>query len=161
MKVKSESEVTPVFLPGESQGRGSLVGCRLWGHTESDTTEVTQQQQQQQYSFSIHFYYYMWSVFPLIFKNHHIHSPIHKINKGPTVQHGELYAISCNNLYGKRSEEDVNIYTNIYKYEWLCCIPETNTALQINYTSVKNQKNHQYFLSINYSFFYLVTDLSY
>ena len=37
---------TPVFLPGESQGRGSLVGCRLWGHTESDATEVTQQQQQ-------------------------------------------------------------------------------------------------------------------
>ena len=33
----------PVFLPGESQGRGSLVGCRLWGHTELDTTEVTQQ----------------------------------------------------------------------------------------------------------------------
>ena len=32
---------TPVFLPGESQGRGSLVGCRLWGHTELDTTEAT------------------------------------------------------------------------------------------------------------------------
>ena len=32
---------TPVFLPGESQGRGSLVGCRLWGRTESDTTEAT------------------------------------------------------------------------------------------------------------------------
>ena len=32
---------TPVFLPGESQGRGTLVGCRLWGCTESDTTEVT------------------------------------------------------------------------------------------------------------------------
>ena len=32
---------TPVFLPGESQGRGSLVGCRLWGQTELDTTEVT------------------------------------------------------------------------------------------------------------------------
>ena len=32
---------TPVFLPGESQGRGSLVGCRLWGCTESDTTEAT------------------------------------------------------------------------------------------------------------------------
>ena len=31
----------PVFLPGESQGRGSLVGCRLWGRTESDTTEAT------------------------------------------------------------------------------------------------------------------------
>ena len=37
---------TPVLLPGESQGRGSLVGCRLWGRTESDTTEATQQQQQ-------------------------------------------------------------------------------------------------------------------
>ena len=32
---------TPVLLPGESQGRGSLVGCHLWGCTESDTTEVT------------------------------------------------------------------------------------------------------------------------
>ena len=32
---------TLVFLPGESQGWGSLVGCRLWGCTESDTTEVT------------------------------------------------------------------------------------------------------------------------
>ena len=32
---------TPVFLPGESQGWGSLVGCRLWGHTELDMTEVT------------------------------------------------------------------------------------------------------------------------
>ena len=31
----------PAFLPGESQGRGSLVGCHLWGRTESDTTEVT------------------------------------------------------------------------------------------------------------------------
>ena len=32
---------TPVFLPGESQGRGILVGCRLWGHTESDMTDAT------------------------------------------------------------------------------------------------------------------------
>ena len=32
---------TPVFLPGEWQGQGSLVGCHLWGCTESDTTEVT------------------------------------------------------------------------------------------------------------------------
>ena len=30
---------TPMFLPRESQGRGSLVGCHLWGHTESDMTE--------------------------------------------------------------------------------------------------------------------------
>ena len=39
-----------MFLPGESQGWQSLVGCHLWGRTESDTTEVTQQQQQY-YSF--------------------------------------------------------------------------------------------------------------
>ena len=32
---------TPAVLRGESQGRESLVGCRLWGHTESDTTEAT------------------------------------------------------------------------------------------------------------------------
>ena len=37
---------TPVFLPGESQGWRSLVGCRLWGRTELDTTKTTQQQQQ-------------------------------------------------------------------------------------------------------------------
>ena len=35
---------TPVSLPGDSQGRGSLVGCCLWGCTESDTTEATEQQ---------------------------------------------------------------------------------------------------------------------
>ena len=38
---------TPVFLPGESQGWGSLVDCRLWGHTKLDMTEAPQQQQQQ------------------------------------------------------------------------------------------------------------------
>ena len=32
---------TPVFLPGESQGKGNLVGCCLWGLIELDTTEVT------------------------------------------------------------------------------------------------------------------------
>ena len=32
---------TPVFLPGESQGWQSLVDCRLWGRTESDTPEAT------------------------------------------------------------------------------------------------------------------------
>ena len=47
---------TPVFLPGESQGWGSLMGCCLWGRTESDTTEAMQQQQQQHVS-EIHFYY--------------------------------------------------------------------------------------------------------
>ena len=44
MHWRRKLQPTPVFLPGESQGRGSLVGCRLWGRTESDTTEVTEQQ---------------------------------------------------------------------------------------------------------------------
>ena len=35
------------FSPEESQGWGSLVGCHLWGRTELDMTEATQQQQQQ------------------------------------------------------------------------------------------------------------------
>ena len=38
---RGKRQPTPVFLPGESQGQGSLVGCRLWGRTESDTTEAT------------------------------------------------------------------------------------------------------------------------
>ena len=33
-------------LAWRSPGTGSLVGCRLWGRTESDTTEATQQRQQ-------------------------------------------------------------------------------------------------------------------
>ena len=39
--LEKEMAPTPVFLPGESQRWGSLVGCHLWGRTESDTTEVT------------------------------------------------------------------------------------------------------------------------
>ena len=40
--LEKEMAPTPVFLPGESQGQGSLVGCCLWGHAESDTTEATE-----------------------------------------------------------------------------------------------------------------------
>ena len=41
---KSDRHINIVYCSansgqGESQGWGSLVGCRLWGHTESDTTE--------------------------------------------------------------------------------------------------------------------------
>ena len=39
--LEKEMETHSMFLPGESQGQGSLVGFRLPGHTESDTTEVT------------------------------------------------------------------------------------------------------------------------
>ena len=49
MHWRRKRQPIPVFLPGESQGWGSLVGCYLWGRTELDTTEATQQQQQQLY----------------------------------------------------------------------------------------------------------------
>ena len=49
---------TPVFLPGESQGRGSLVGCRLWVCTESDMTEAMQQQQQSPITFFFFLIFY-------------------------------------------------------------------------------------------------------
>ena len=35
---------TPVFLPGESRGQKSLVGYSLWGHKESERTEITLQE---------------------------------------------------------------------------------------------------------------------
>ena len=41
MRWRRKWQPTPVFLPGESQGRGTLVGCHLWDRTESDTTEAT------------------------------------------------------------------------------------------------------------------------
>ena len=41
MQRRRKWQPTPVFLPGKSQGRRGLVGCCLWGHTESDATEVT------------------------------------------------------------------------------------------------------------------------
>ena len=44
MQWRRKWQPTPVFLPGESQGWGSLVGSHLWSRTELDTTEVTQQQ---------------------------------------------------------------------------------------------------------------------
>ena len=55
MHWRGKWQPTPVFLPGESQERGSLVDCRLWGHTESDTTEATQQQQQQNMFYIIYY----------------------------------------------------------------------------------------------------------
>ena len=60
MHWKRKWKPAPVFLPEGSQGWESLVGCRLWGHTESDMTEATEQQKQFQHQsfqwiFRIHF----------------------------------------------------------------------------------------------------------
>ena len=43
-EMATHSSVLAWRIPGVV---GSLVGCRLWGLTESDVTEATQQQQQQ------------------------------------------------------------------------------------------------------------------
>ena len=51
------SVMEPQPCLGIEEGWGSLVGCRLWSRTESDTTEATQQQQQQCY-FTTSFYSY-------------------------------------------------------------------------------------------------------
>ena len=62
---------TPVFLPGESQGRGSLVGC-LWGRTESDTTEATEQQQQDvKYVCCTHFVFLLVEKYTKMLLNEH------------------------------------------------------------------------------------------
>ena len=39
--LEKEMATHSMFLPGESQGWGSVVGCRPLGHIESDTTEAT------------------------------------------------------------------------------------------------------------------------
>ena len=46
MHWRGKWQPTPLFVRGESQGQGSLVGCRLQGRTELGTTEATLQQQQ-------------------------------------------------------------------------------------------------------------------
>ena len=39
MNRRRQWQPTPVLLPGKSHGQRSLVGCHVWGHEESDTTE--------------------------------------------------------------------------------------------------------------------------
>ena len=46
-KMEEEMATDSGVLARRIPGTGGLVGCRLWGHTESDTTEATQQQQLQ------------------------------------------------------------------------------------------------------------------
>ena len=41
MHLRRTWQPTPVFLPGESPGWGSLVGYCLWGHTESTSHDFT------------------------------------------------------------------------------------------------------------------------
>ena len=57
MRWRRKWQLTPIFLPGESQGRGSLVGCHLWGCTELDTSEWLSSS-----SRVLFIYFYPWRV---------------------------------------------------------------------------------------------------
>ena len=65
------------------------------------------------------------------------------------VQHRELYSVSCNNQNERESHKELNIQIykiDIYIYiqtESLCCTPETNTTLLINYTSIKKERERE------------------
>ena len=99
-----------------AQGQGSLVCCHLWGSTESDTTDVTQQQQQQGYfsgslgpcsqcshSKGSGLDLSKWDVYHLKNTKNRSFSPVVLVlllaevmprQQGPTVQHRELHSIS-------------------------------------------------------------------
>ena len=91
---------TPVFLPGECQGRGSLVGCHLWGCTESDTTEATSQQQQQHLPSIPAF----WRVFII----------------------NGCWILSKNFLMKVKESENVGLKCNIQKTKIMACGPITS-----------------------------------
>ena len=91
---------TPVFLPGESQGQGSLVGCRLCGRTELDTSEVTQHSitQHNTAAFVIILIYLplwppvnppIWQIFQLRGINS-IRTFAYNIKKGPVVESSKI-----------------------------------------------------------------------
>ena len=92
---------TPVFLPGESQGRGSLVGCHLWGRTEQDTTETTYSTVTVYYVIGswcikptfITFYFKNPSLFPFPIK---VSSPIRSQSEPP---HIGAYCITWRTLF--------------------------------------------------------------
>ena len=60
---RSNWQPTPLFLPGESQGQRSLLGCSPWGCEESDMTEWLHFHYKRKYRgyrhFSI-FIYFLW-----------------------------------------------------------------------------------------------------
>ena len=87
---------TPGFLPGESQGWRSLMGCRLWGHTASDTIEVTQQQQQLQFT--------NCTVFPKLLNSRNLNFLIINVElpqrlQGRLNEYEVLLSVSCYHYY--------------------------------------------------------------
>ena len=72
---------TPIFLPGKSHGRRSLVGWSPWGCTELDMTEVTQQQQQQPRKVYIYMLLHDWALIESILTLKYFNLLVYKFNE--------------------------------------------------------------------------------
>ena len=123
---------TPVFLPGEPQGRQSLVGCRLRGRgrTESDTTEATGQRQGE-----------VWGRGKKGVWDGHAHAAVFRMDNhaGPPAERRERRSVLCNNPVGKEIWKRIDI--GVWITESLCDTPENNTMLLINSTPLWNFKS--------------------
>ena len=131
MHWKRKWQPTPLFLPGESQGQRGLVGCRLWGCTESDTTEVTQQQQHSSGLISFRI-----DQFDLLIVQGTLKSLQHHSSKASVSWHSVFFMVQLSHPYmtsGKTIAELCQKAISEYKYvcinESLWCTPEINTWL--------------------------------
>ena len=105
---------TPVFLPGESQGWRSLVGCCLWGRTSWTWLKWLSSSSSSS-------------------RDGHAHTAMFKTDnqRGPAVQHRELCSVLCGSLDG--SEVWGRMDVCIFMAEFLCCSPETVRTLFVNW----------------------------
>ena len=83
---KRKWQPTPVFLPGESQGQRSLVVCHLWGRTELDTTDATQQQQQKRFISDLPILFY-WFVYLSLCHQHTLLISVVSFEIGKCISH--------------------------------------------------------------------------
>ena len=93
-----------MFLPGESQERGTLVGCRLWGRTESDTAEVMQQQQH-----SIFIFHFQKDLILILTHNRYGACQVVLVKNPPASStpgeaHGQRSLVGCSPQGGKESD---------------------------------------------------------
>ena len=63
MHWRSKWQPTPGFLPRESQGQRSLVGCSIWSRTESDMTEATLSSSSSSIFSTKHQDWFCWNLF--------------------------------------------------------------------------------------------------
>ena len=91
MHWRRKLQPTPVFLPGESQGQRSLVGCCLWGRAESDTTEATQQQHT--------IFIFLFLTYFTLYNRLQVHTPEQTYGHRERGGEGEMYGKSNMETY--------------------------------------------------------------